>query len=227
MLYITGDTHGTFSRLSSKNFPEGKDLTSNDYILILGDFGLLWNNPPSKEELWWKSWLDEKPWTTLFIDGNHENFLLLNRLPTTTMFDNKVGVYSDNIFHLKRGMVYNLCNKKVFTFGGATSIDKHLCKPFKSWWPEEEPSYIEVINAAKELDSENNKVDIILTHDLPVSLASKLCGYNIDSTPSNVFLDFVYNTVKFEKWYAGHFHKDVAIDNIVVLYYNITKVEGT
>lgn len=31
--------------------------------------------------MWWRSWLNDRPFTTLFVDGNHENFDLLNAYP--------------------------------------------------------------------------------------------------------------------------------------------------
>ena len=41
MIYITGDTHipTDVGKLSSKRFPEQKNLTKNDYVIICGDFG--------------------------------------------------------------------------------------------------------------------------------------------------------------------------------------------
>ena len=46
MIYITGDTHIPLdiSKLNTTNFPEQKDMTKNDYLIILGDFGLYWKN---------------------------------------------------------------------------------------------------------------------------------------------------------------------------------------
>ena len=50
MIFITGDTHGEIdiAKLNSKNFPQGNDLTKNDYVIILGDFGFIWKNEPDK-----------------------------------------------------------------------------------------------------------------------------------------------------------------------------------
>lgn len=39
MIYITGDTHAEFSRFSTKRFPEQKEMTKDDYVIICGDFG--------------------------------------------------------------------------------------------------------------------------------------------------------------------------------------------
>ncbi|MCI5599128.1 MAG: metallophosphatase, partial [Ruminococcus sp.] len=46
MIYITGDTHQNIdiSKLNTKNFPEQKELTKSDYVIICGDFGMVWNN---------------------------------------------------------------------------------------------------------------------------------------------------------------------------------------
>ena len=45
MIYVTGDTHGGFlERLSVSAFPEQKEMTRNDFVIILGDFGGVWDN---------------------------------------------------------------------------------------------------------------------------------------------------------------------------------------
>ena len=68
MIYATGDCHGDFSRFTSNNFPEQKEMTKDDYVIICGDFGY-WDN--SIHGRYWRAWLDDKPFTTLWVDGNH------------------------------------------------------------------------------------------------------------------------------------------------------------
>lgn len=41
-LYITGDTHGDFSRFRPESFYEQERLTKEDVILVAGDFGGVW-----------------------------------------------------------------------------------------------------------------------------------------------------------------------------------------
>ena len=72
MIYITGDTHGGFQRFGMKYFPNQKTMCREDYAIIAGDFGGLWDDSP--RETYWLDWLEERPFTTLFVDGNHENF---------------------------------------------------------------------------------------------------------------------------------------------------------
>lgn len=39
-IFATGDTHGNFERFRPEYFPEGLELTKEDVVLQLGDFGL-------------------------------------------------------------------------------------------------------------------------------------------------------------------------------------------
>ena len=71
MIYLTGDTHIPIDigKLNTKNFPQQKEMTKDDYVIVLGDFGLLWKKNKTYE--YWKKWLEERNFTTLWIDGNH------------------------------------------------------------------------------------------------------------------------------------------------------------
>ena len=39
-IYITGDTHGDFQRFGSKYFPQQKEMSRGDYVVIAGDCGM-------------------------------------------------------------------------------------------------------------------------------------------------------------------------------------------
>ena len=45
-VFVCGDTHGTHDLMKLMNFRlwGGKNLTKDDYVIVCGDFGLLWNN---------------------------------------------------------------------------------------------------------------------------------------------------------------------------------------
>ena len=68
-LFITGDTHADIdiAKLTTKRFPLQKQLNKDDYVIICGDFGVVWNNSDFDMKL--QKWYQEKPWTTLFVDG--------------------------------------------------------------------------------------------------------------------------------------------------------------
>lgn len=128
MIFITGDTHSDFTRFSIDSFPEQKEMSKDDYVIICGDF-CIWDD--SKQERYWLKWLNEKPFTTLFVDGNHSNFDLLKQYPVHDWNGGKVHFIRDSIIHLMRGQVYNIAAKRIFTMGGASShdIDAGILEP--------------------------------------------------------------------------------------------------
>lgn len=51
MIYVTGDTHGDWkSRLNKDAFPEQREMTKDDYVIVLGDFGI-WDNSDREKKI--------------------------------------------------------------------------------------------------------------------------------------------------------------------------------
>lgn len=124
MIYITGDCHADFTKFNMENFPEQKEMTKDDYVIICGDFGGVWTkDEESEKEKWWLDWLERKSFTTLFVDGNHENFDRLYSYPVEEWNGGKVHRIRPTVIHLMRGQVFTLEGKKIFAFGGARSHD--------------------------------------------------------------------------------------------------------
>ena len=167
MIFVTGDTHLPIDiqKLSTKRFPAQKELTKSDYVIICGDFGGVWDS--SNEERYWIDWLKKKSFTTLFVDGNHENFDMLLKLPTEIFCGGTVHKVDEGIYHLIRGEAYNIDGKSIFVFGGAESHDKKWRTEGKNWWKEELPSSQEYKNALITLEKYDHTFDLILTHSAP------------------------------------------------------------
>ena len=124
MIYVTGDCHQNFERFNASIFPEQNDMTKDDYVIICGDFGGVWNkDEESKEETMLMDWLDCKFFTTLFVDGNHENFDRLYEYPVEEWHGGKVHKIRPSVIHLMRGQVFDIEGASFFTIGGATSHD--------------------------------------------------------------------------------------------------------
>lgn len=216
MIYITGDTHIPIDieKLNELNFTEYKNLTKNDYVIITGDFGAIWDN--GEKELYWREWLHKKNFITLFIDGNHENFDLLYKFPVEYKFGGKVHKINDSIYHLMRGQVFNIDNSKFFTMGGASSTDKENRIKNISWWEEEIPDSNEMEEGLANLEKHNNKVDYILTHTCSSSVLKDITKiYGFQPKPEdgvNEYLEIIEGKVDFKHWYFGHFHEDIEID---------------
>jgi predicted phosphodiesterase len=211
-VYVTGDTHGQFNRLSYKQWSESKNLTRGDYLVVTGDFGLIFHNVESPDEKYWKKWLTSKPWTTLFVCGNHENHPKLNLLPLESKFGGWVGVVAPNIYHLRRGEIYALNDKKVLAFGGALSYDKNQRTEGINWWREEIPSYEDIENALTNLEKHNHTVDYIIGHTCPtrcLSYVSEAIGRGIHVVdPTYEMLEHILTITKFDKFFCGHWHVD-------------------
>lgn len=227
-VFITGDTHGTLEidKFSFEHFPEGKDLTKDDYVIICGDFGLIWCDKPDKKEIWWLEWLDNKPWTTLFVDGNHENHIRLNTYPVEEWHCGNVHKISDSVIHLMRGQIYDINGYKWFIYGGAESTDKAYRIPYKSWWPQETPTVEEYNEAIRSLRAVDFKVDYIITHAAPQDILEEFF-YNIRTTANGTpyqLHDF-YRVCEFKHWYCGHYHINCDIKpNFHMLYTKIVEI---
>jgi len=213
-VFLIGDTHGVIDlgKITLFNSYMSK-LTKNDYLIVLGDFGVVWDNDVSDHELTLIEFYNNLSFTTLFVDGNHENHERLKTLPRITMFGNDVGVVSDSIFHLLRGNVYDIDNLKLLTIGGASSVDRNYRTEFIDWWSSELLSFRDINNCLDNLDIVDNNVDYILTHTCPESIGDllELSFINVDSNMK--FFEQLTNSVKFKHWFFGHFHIDVRVND--------------
>lgn len=73
-------------------------MAREDYVIICGDFGGVWLSDTEEERK--MDWLEGRSFTTLFIDGNHENFDQLNAFPVEEWRGEKVHKVRPHIFHL-------------------------------------------------------------------------------------------------------------------------------
>jgi hypothetical protein len=229
-MYVTGDVHGYIGvkKFNMDNFPVQDLLTKDDYVVVCGDFGFVWDN--SKTDKYWQQWLRERNFTLLFVDGNHENFHLLNSYPVEEWNGGKVHKINDSIIHLMRGQVFNIKGKKIFTFGGATSVDKEYRRENISWWPEEIPNAQEFEEGLVNLEKNNWEVDYIFSHCCSSQTLKLLTTYfrlyDFGTDNLNQYFDLIEEKVKYKHWYFGHYHWDVVdvVDNHSVLYNLIIKI---
>lgn len=228
MIYITGDTHGNLTRLNIIPAKKG------DVIIILGDFGVVWSTDKlsansEKKQL---EFAREKEYTILFVDGNHENFDRIENFGRIEKYGAEVGVYIENIFHLKRGNIYTIEGKKFFVFGGGLSIDKAWRCPHVSYWEQELPNFAQYKNGLDNLEKENWNVDFILSHEGPRTIAAQLLRQYHMTTTKNPdydlprYLEEVMNKTTFKHWYFGHYHipKTTFRDKFTCMFEGYTKL---
>lgn len=212
MIFVTGDTHGTLDtgKFSRRNFPVWNELTRQDYMIICGDFGGVWDG--GKHDAAALDFFTQQKFTTLFVDGNHENLDMLDAMPVEEWNGGKVHRVRDSVIHLMRGQIFGLCGQSIFTFGGGNSIDKEYRLAGRSWWPQEMPSAAEYEEAMRNLEQNAFKVDTILTHAAPESLMCLFHPEHEDERELNLFLQQVMDKTEYSHWYFGHLHEDRILD---------------
>ena len=251
-VFVCGDTHGSHDIGKLRSFARAHpELTKEDYMIVCGDFGLLWNNQyltdyynkethsikECPEDTNWD--MDELnlldiyeyfPWTTLWVDGNHENFDRISLYPIIDWHGGSAQQISESVIHLMRGQVYEINGHTYFTMGGAMSTDRGpatgtaVQDKGKWWWPQEIPSIDEWMVATKNLEMHDWEVDFVITHDVPAFVTMRLNGGYRISQVSNM-LEQLRQDITYSHWFCGHMHRDEQYGNVSILYYLVRNVE--
>lgn len=252
MIYITGDTHGDFKRFSKKSLiKDGLEFNEDDYIIVCGDFGMCWAEDSRFD--YDCRFFAEKPYTILWVQGNHENYDMIASFKLEEWNGGKVRhIVRDKVILLERGQVFDIDGYKFFTFGGAASHDiqggvfdrkdpdfkqkVQLAKlkglPYRilgeSWWPEELPSYEEMEEGVRNLEKVGYKVDFVITHCASTTIQNIITKWPTTYTTDRLtdYFDMLEKKLSYKRWYFGHYHDDMKIgDRHMLLYYGIVKVE--
>lgn len=212
MIYITGDTHGEQARFSPGAMPGEDKWSRDDTLIVCGDFGFLFADDEREHAFLDK--LAQKPYTICFCDGNHENFPAICAYPKQVWHGGNVHRIRDNVIHLMRGQVFVLDGKKIFTMGGAYSIDKYMRREGFSWWPAEQPTDEEYREATQNLREAGSCVDIVITHTAPREIIRRM-GKEPDAHDAELtgFLEWIMYEVQFRRWFFGHWHTEQRIDD--------------
>lgn len=254
MIYITGDTHGDFKRFSKKRMKQtGMELTEKDYIIVCGDLGLCWEKDKTFE--YHCKYFEERDYTILWVQGNHENYDMIAEFPLEEWHGGKVRhIVRDRVILLERGQVFAIEGKTFFTFGGASSHDiqggildksdpnyeikKKMARKrglayrinHESWWEQELPNEEEMNEGRKNLGQCDYQVDYVITHCCANSVQDI-----IDSGPGKVFSTDVLTDyfqeleekLTYKHWFFGHYHMERAIDDKhSLLYHAIVPLEN-
>lgn len=254
MIYITGDTHGDFTRFSNKRMKkQGLELTEQDYVIVCGDLGLCWAK--DRTFAYHCRNLAEKKYTIIWVQGNHENYDMIAEYPIEKWHGGKVRhIVRDKVILLERGQVFEIEGRKFFTFGGASSHDvqggilsRNDCDfdyerrkaidsglPFRivheSWWKEELPSAEEMEEGRRNLEQHDFCVDYVITHCCATKVQNGLDeerGHVLKPDLLTDYLQELEEKIHYQHWYFGHYHRDVNIDDKhTLLYEGMIKLGG-
>ncbi len=211
--YITGDTHGDFSRIAEFCELNGTDI--EDVMIILGDAGINYYLDKRDEDL--KNELLGLPITLFCIHGNHEARPLEANGDYEEILWKGGLVYAEedypNILFAKDGEIYDFNGKSVIAIGGAYSVDKfYRLSSGLQWFDSEQPDEETKVYVEKQLESRQWEIDIVLSHTAPIEAEpvwSFIPGIDQQSVDKSTekWLQSIYDRLELkEGWYAGHYH---------------------
>ena len=234
MIWVTGDTHGQKDFAKLKRFAnEHPELSNDDYVIIAGDFGGVWDERTLEGDL---KHYQELPFTILFVDGNHENFDLLNAYPVGIWNGGKVHKIKPDIIHLMRGQVFTIEGKRILAIGGADSRDKGRRLEYekdagrKVWWAQEQIHRNDITEADKNLRKYGNKVDYAITHCASADVCEEMLSItgNERFRPhvSEKFLREIFTNqeFRFDQKFCGHYHYDSNYQDTTFLYRRLIRI---
>ena len=226
MVFITGDTHGDFTRI--ERFCERFSPTRDDIMIILGDAGF--NYYGGRRDRQAKERMARMPITIFSIHGNHE--MRPGTIPSYRMEEWHGGlVFAEeaypNLLFAVDGEVYDLGGYQTIAIGGAYSIDKYyrLANGW-NWWADEQPTAEMKRGIEKVLDNRHWQVDAVLTHTVPLKyeptevFLPMIDQSQVDKS-TEAWLDSIEDRLTYKHWYAGHYHTEKEIDKLTLLFESI------
>ena len=234
MFYITGDTHGNFTRFFE--FCNAVHPNTDDVVIILGDAGF--NYYGGSRDKKGKFKVSKKfPVTFFCVHGNHE------------IRPEDTGLYKEKMFYGGRvwyeetfptilfaidGEIYTFPttegDKKCLVIGGAYSVDKfHRLRNGFAWFENEQPSDEIKRCVEDKITSVNNSVDIVFSHTCPLKyeptevFLPMVDQSTVDKT-TETWLGKIESILNYNKWYCGHYHTEKTIDKIEFLYKSIKEL---
>ncbi len=202
MLYITGDTHGDFSRFKN---PMLRKLKKQDALIICGDFGFIWDGSKKEQKLLKK--IGKLPYNVLFVEGSHENYDLLEQYEVSDWCGGKTRLISGRLRQLMRGQVFTIAEKTVFAFGGGQSDNTYSdLIEGENWWAREIPTDKELDEGLANLETAGGDVDFVVTYEPPSRLHDFLNDDAGDRNHINTYLNAIFEKLTFKGWFFGKLH---------------------
>ncbi len=206
LICVTGDMHGDLNRFKDKKI---KKLKKGDFLIVCGDFGFVWDGSKKEKRILKK--IGRKRFYTLFVEGCHENYDLLDEYPEENFCGGRVSVISGRLMRVRRGSLLDLQGNKIFAFGGGQTKEIDIRRESKTWFEQELPTTDEVKHGTESLISVNREVDYIVTHEPPATMKEFL-GFEVRQiSHMHTFFDAVKNDCKFKMWFFGKAHKNKVI----------------
>jgi len=204
-LYFCGDIHGEFKTLVWTALEKYK--IKNADIIVLGDFGVGFDGQIWSDYIKMEDRLERADVVIHALRGNHDD---------PKFFKDSEKYNKPRMKFLQDHVVYNICDREIYTIGGACSTDVEWRKNWNSeaieyksgrrvWWEDED--------VEKKYNNLPIRADIIISHEAPLSFdpiltrSEDIPSYQYENIiNSRKYLDYVYKEVKTDYWFYGHYH---------------------
>lgn len=220
MIYLTGDVHGQMDiyKLTKEHWKEQFNLTRNDYLIQLGDLGLLWRKDKTFDYL--MDFYTNRKYTMLWIDGNHP----LSK--DTEILTNKGFINIVNVYNSKNNE-YQLAEFDLNT----REID--FSEPIKKWKTHYDRGILIEGRRTKQFVSRDHSVVI----DNKKLIAETLLGKEIKEyevpisgyyETEGIVINISNNFLKFLIWVMVHGKRDAKNSketNIFFRFYNPDRID--
>ena len=156
---LVGDLHGDVNAL--RRAFQTAYYNESLALIQLGDYGFGWSvtDGECNYAALTSRFVAETGIHFYFLDGNHENFDLLESIDLT---EDGLRDVAPGVTHLPRGSKITIGETNFLAFGGAYSVDKPNRTIGRSWWPQETITDEDVERAIA-----TGPADVFLSHDIP------------------------------------------------------------
>lgn len=202
---IAGDWHGNLRAAVSVIDDAVTDRCKR--VFQVGDFGVPFNSDP-----WYFDKISEyavqKGVKVYFIDGNHENFNLIEEwVEHFDRDENGHILICDNLYYIPRGTVWEDEDGLTYAvMGGAASVDRQWRAKGYDWFEEEMITPQDVLNLHTNIAG--RKIDVFLTHDCSDDTP---WGFVLIPDPQSYLnrkvIDALLETINPTLHFHGHMHK--------------------
>ena len=203
-LVVCGDTHGDATTV--RGAVAAASAAGSPYMVQVGDFGY-WEHTPAGQMFLDTCNAIAKDFKTpiVFLDGNHENHpLLWDVYAEAEKSPEGFWQIRPGVFYAPRGHRWTWGEKTFLAVGGAYSIDRDWRVLGDSYWLTEEITEEDVETA-----SAGGKVDVMFSHDAPLSVSPLPPGARIfpETEPSRKRLERIVEATRPDILVHGHFHR--------------------
>ena len=240
MIAVISDVHFPSNKPRQKEVEDSLEkLSGIRALFICGDFTDNRKDTAPDEPMKLPDYMKKLPYPVFFIDGNHEDYDVLKRLPQISESEKEMIFQTsgcavdakntkkaaDGVYYLNRGSICKIDGFSILLIGGSTTGPGYKKNHPDIWQPDEDLTDEDKNRIETGLQEQKNNVDFVFTHTVPTCMV-KAWFPEKDLSVTNEILEHVWRTVSYRHWLFGHFHEDTDYpENFHCLYNDIILLE--